>query len=150
MKKIRIASWEPCLIINRGAFNNSKLVYLLLANKKVLYKPYGLQSRIVYIGTTKNGADRFAVSAVERGKTVLSKHGINQLKVFTVTCEGVKGEKTWKKLEDAFLYNFREYYGCKPLLNKQCGPRRKEDLPTYFSEAKIERIIRDFSHLKIK
>ncbi len=148
MKKVRIIGKEPCLIINRGAFHDNKLVYVLLANRRVRYKPYDLRSRIVYIGTTKRGADRFAVSAVERGRDVLFRHGIHQIKVYTVTCQGARGVKTWRKLEDAFLYNFREYYGCKPLLNKQCGPRRKEDVATCFQESKIEKIIKHFSNLK--
>lgn len=151
MKKIRIVSKEPCLIINRGAFHDDKLVYILVANKKYPYE-HGLKSRIVYIGTTKRGADRFAVSAVERGKSILQHHGITQVKVYIVTCEGIKGAKTWKKLEDAFLYNFHQCYFCKPLLNKQWGPRRKEEIALYFStpqaEKKIERIIAYFSNLK--
>lgn len=152
MKKIRIVSKEPCLIINRGAFHDDKLVYILVANKKYHYGD-GLKSRIVYIGTTKRGADRFAVSAVERGKSILQHHGIRQVKVYTVTCKGVRGAKTtWRKLEDAFLYNFRQYYFCKPLLNKQGGPAHKEEIAPYFStsqaEKKIEKIISYFSNLK--
>jgi hypothetical protein len=147
MRNIHIVSKEPCLIINREAFHDDKLVYILVANKKYDYGD-GLKSRIVYIGTTKRGADRFAVSAVERGKSILQHHGITQLKVYTVTCKGVRGAKTWRKLEDAFLYNFHEYYSCKPLLNKRRGPKRKEKIDSSFREARIEKIIAHFSNLK--
>lgn len=146
MKKIRIVSKEPCLIINRGAFHTDKLVYILCSNKKHRYPRN--ESKIVYIGTTKNGAARFATSLVNKGKDILRRYGISQIKVYTVTCKGVQGAKIWRKLEDAFLYNFLEEYGRIPILNKQCGPKCKKDISTLFSEQKIDKIIADFSNLK--
>lgn len=146
MKKLQIST-KPCLIIERRAFYANKLVYVLCANKKHRYQ-WG-RSKIVYIGTTEKGADRIGNSVVNKGRDILDHHGINQVKAFMVTCSGGRGMKDWpKKLESAFLYNFREYYGCIPLLNKQCGPKQKEDVSTNFSEAKIDRAIAYFSNLK--
>lgn len=146
MKKLKIST-NPCLVIERQAFYTNKLVYILCANRKHRY-PWG-RSKIVYIGTTEKGADRVGNSVVNRGRDIFDHYGINQVKAFTVTCQRGKGMKYWpKKLESAFLYNFREYYGCIPILNKQCGPKRKEDVSINFSEAKIDRAISYFSNLR--
>ncbi|MFH1642847.1 MAG: hypothetical protein ABIC04_08180 [Nanoarchaeota archaeon] len=146
MKKIRIVSKEPCLIISRGAFHSDKVVYICCANKKHKYDRN--KSRIVYIGATKRGAKRFSNSVVYKGKNILDRYGINQIKVYTVTCRGVRGTKIWQKLEDAFLYNFLEEYGRIPILNKQCRSKRKKDVSTFFPESRIDEIIDYFSNLK--
>lgn len=68
---VRLRSRKPAIIIDRGAFQDSKLVYIACANKKFRY-PWG-RSHIGYIGTTKKGAKRVASSAAFKGESLLSE-----------------------------------------------------------------------------
>lgn len=70
---------EPAMVVNKEAIGKDKLVYLVVADKKIKY-PTG-RSRIVYIGNTKNGANRIAQSAATRADEILGIHGVKKLKL---------------------------------------------------------------------
>jgi hypothetical protein len=134
---------NPCLTINRVAFHNDKLVYIACANKGVRY-PWG-KSKIVYIGTTKKGANRIASSAAWRGEVLLYDYGISHLKIHVVTCGRVQGAETWKKLERALLIRFREIFGNVPRANKVGKHLKWRDEKRYFAQEKLDRVIDCFS-----
>lgn len=101
--------------VNRIAIRNHKLVYVICANKKILY-PSG-RSPVVYIGTTKNGISRVAESAAYNSKDILGWHGVNSLQVRIVTCSLRQRVRTWHKLERALLLMFKDKYGSVPWCN---------------------------------
>ena len=99
--------------------------------------------RVVYIGTSKNGATRVAQSSADKGKKYLEDHGIRTLSAYIIAVPGKsKVTKIWKKLEDAMILAFIREYGAKPDANRQV-PRGKTELVfKYFSEQDILRILR--------
>ena len=92
---------SPALTITRQATKATELVYIAVANRPIKY-PHG-QSKIVYIGTTKNGAERIAASAAKKAKDMLGIFGVTHLEFFVVTCTSKGGVKTWHKLERGLL-----------------------------------------------
>lgn len=71
---------NPAVTITRTATKSTELVYIAVANKPVKY-PEG-RSKIVYIGTTKNGAERIAASAAAKAKDILGIFGRISLRIF--------------------------------------------------------------------
>jgi hypothetical protein len=115
-------------------------VYLLTVNKPYRYT-YG-RSRIVYIGTSKNGASRVAQSAVYKGKPFLQDFGINTLSAFVITVPGTQNVRRWKQLESALLLAFRREYGEKPRANKQQPRTKPETVFKDFKERTLVDILR--------
>jgi hypothetical protein len=81
---------QPALVVNRIATGKT-LVYVLCQDKKFRY-PYR-RSRVVYIGTTKNGRDRIAGSAASHAEDILGGHGIARFQARIVTCREVHAVK---------------------------------------------------------
>jgi hypothetical protein len=102
---------------NRISIGSLKLCYVICANRMIRYK--NGNSRIVYIGTTKNGIARVAPSAAYRATVILQEHGINSLEIRIVTCGVRRRVRTWFKLERALLLRFKERYGDVPRCNVQ-------------------------------
>lgn len=132
---------DPAMVVNKEAIGNDKLVYFMVADKKIKY-PTG-RSRIVYIGTTKNGASRFARSAASRADDILGIYGIRRFEVRVATCKPSKRIKSWIKLERAFLLAFREEYGDVPHCNSQGSKMKVKDEYDYFARNRIRQIIDD-------
>lgn len=125
--------------VTKVSIGKDKLVYAILADKKVSY-PTG-RSRVVYLGTTKKGIGRIARSVAARAKDILDIHGVQEFTVRVITCHPRKNVKTWFKLERAMLLVFKDIYGKIPRCNKQ-GKRMKErDEFKYFRRKRIERIL---------
>ena len=80
--RIKYRDW-PAVVVHRAAFKNKKLVYVGRANRRYRY-PWG-RSRIVYIGTTGNGASHVASSAAKKGEDLLFEHGIKEVEFSVVT-----------------------------------------------------------------
>ena len=55
---------SPALIVERMPLDGNKMVYMLVQDRKHTYRTG--RSRVVYIGTTRNGRDRIAQSAAFR------------------------------------------------------------------------------------
>jgi hypothetical protein len=115
------------------------MVYILAANKYLKY-PNG-RSRILYIGTTKKGAGRPAVSAVNKASQVFGKlHGVKTIEVHIATCRPRQSTPTWKHLESSLLDAFRKKYFDLPRYNK-VRPRPKDGL---FRDKALASLIEQF------
>ena len=137
----------PALVVTRSAIGTKKLVYVLVANKKVSY-PQG-KSSIVYIGTTTKGLARVAASAAYRALSVLRQKGIKQLSAYILTYKGIPGLKdTHKHLERAALAIFKLNYGHIPSANKQGGSIwHAQKSFKYFRHSIILKKLRQFEEL---
>ncbi|MGD0596124.1 MAG: hypothetical protein ABSA64_01210 [Sedimentisphaerales bacterium] len=134
---------QPSVIINRTAFKDTRLVYVARANRKLRYKL--ARSRIVYIGTTRVGANRIAVSAAKKGEELLSNYGVKHLEFNIVVCGRLQGVETWRKLERALIIRFRELYSDPPKANKTGEKMRWKDERQYFSLSRLDKIIAELS-----
>jgi len=140
MRKLKVrASKTSLLTLTRSHQWVDKMVYILVANKPHKYR--NGRSRILYIGTTKKGADRPAASAVNKASEAFYElHGVRTIEVHIVTCSPRKAMQTWKRLESALLNVFRNRYFQLPKYNK-VRPTPREGL---FSPAALEKIISKF------
>lgn len=131
--------------INRNATSNDKLVYVAVSNKHIKY-PNG-SSKIVYIGTTKNGAYRIAISAAQRAYDKLYDHGTNSLFFYVVTCTPRNGVKTWHKLERALLIRFREIFDSPPQLNLHGIKMKWTNERDLFTLSRLDAVIKYYSDI---
>ena len=122
---------------------DEKLVYVLVANKKLQYK--NARSSIVYIGTTKNGGSRIAQSVAIRAKRILGLHGVTEFQARTVSCKPRQRVKMWHKLERAMLLCFKEIFGQTPECNVQGKNFVETDEFEYFAKTRIKRVLEDLS-----
>lgn len=143
--KVHVSS-EPVMTVERGILKESKLVYLLTVLKGVKYG--NGRSKIVYVGMTKSGVSRIAVSAAYRSD-VLNEHGIRRLDVHIVSSSAKRGAKNWwTHLEHALLAGFRARYFQLPRLNKQGQKLRyTEALEKRFKHKAIDKILDKFEPL---
>jgi hypothetical protein len=132
---------EAALIARRIILRDEKLVYVLVANKKINYDTG--RSAIVYIGTTKNGGSRIAASVAGRAKRILSLHGVTEFSARTLACRPRQRVKMWRKLERAMLIGFKELFGEIPECNVQGKNFKETDEFRYFARARVHRIIED-------
>ena len=129
--------------VTRVSIANKKLVYVLVADKKMKYE--GERSRVVYIGTTKKGASRVARSVAARAESILSLHGVREFHARIVTCKPRQGVKMWRVLERAMLLMFKEMYGEVPRCNGQGQKMKERDEFKYFTRGRIRRILEDLA-----
>ena len=134
---------DSALEVSRVSIGRDKLVYVLIADKKLGYKSG--RSRVAYIGTTKKGLARVAQSAATKADDILGNRGILKLHARIVTCRPRQSVKMWLKLERALLLCFREEFGEVPQWNSHGKSMRTVDEFQYFSKARISRIIEDLS-----
>lgn len=133
----------PVIVIARAALHEQRLVYLACANKLIKYERG--RSRIVYIGTTKNGIDRIAASAARTAKRFLNHHGVQSLECFVVTCRRRPGLSTWKKLERSLLLAFKDVFGQVPLGNTQGKNTFWDDELSYFKLKRLRDVVSSHS-----
>ena len=115
------------------------MVYILAANKPQKYR--NGRSHILYIGTTKTGADRPAASAVNKASDAFYRlHGVKTIDVHIVTCAPRRAMQTWRQLESALLDVFWNRYFQLPKYNK-VRPAAKEGL---FSTRALTKVIGRF------
>lgn len=134
---------EPALIARRVILKDEKLVYVLIADKKVDYKKG--RSKVVYIGTTKKGGARIAQSVAWRSKDIFAMHGVKEFSARTISCRPRRHVKMWRKLERAMLLAFKEIYEDIPSCNIHGVNYSERDEFQYFSKARVKRIIEDLS-----
>lgn len=139
MAVLRIkCSKKPLLTVVRSKQWTRKMVYVLLASKAYKYK--NGRSRIVYIGTTAQGAGRPAASAVNKASEAFGTlHGVKTIEVHIVTCSRRKALQSWLHLESALLYTFRKEYFEPPKYNKQRGSHSN-----LFRRSALEKLILQF------
>lgn len=135
---------EPALIADRVTVGKDKLVYVIIADKRLSY-PNG-NSKIVYIGTTKKGISRVAASAALKVNEALKKYsGIKKLTVRIVTCKPRQKVRTWFALERALLTAFRLRYGKLPKSNLKGEKLNPDVVFTLFARKRMGEIIDDLS-----
>jgi len=128
--KTHLAS-KSAMTVHRRILTKDRIVYLLVGKKPFKYKRG--RSRIAYIGTSRQGAQRIANSAGYRADEVFSKRGSKQMEVFIASCAGIPGLKSWGYLERAFLALFYARYKSLPLCNKRGRYTFDEKLSGMFS-----------------
>jgi hypothetical protein len=138
---------RPTVTITRQAVKVPELVYIAVANKLIKY-PSG-QSRIVYIGQTKNGARRIAASAARKASDILGEHGITHLEFFVVTSTSKADLRPWRKLERGLLLAFKEIYGAQPNCNIVGKKMKWTDELKYFTLHRLKTVIGQYSNIPI-
>lgn len=134
---------NPAVTITRTATKSTELVYIAVANKPVKY-PEG-RSKIVYIGTTKNGAERIAASAAAKAKDMLGIFGVSHLEFFVVASTSKGNIKTWHKLERGLILAFREKFGAQPQCNVVGKKLKWSDELEYFTRSRLDSVIDKYS-----
>jgi hypothetical protein len=129
--------------ITRVAMRANKLVYVIVADRKVRY-PLG-SSGIVYVGTTKKGVSRVAQSAAYWTEDVLALRGVRAFRVRILTCPPRQKVKTWRLLERALLVGFRALYGRVPRYNSQGRRMRLRDESRFFSYQRVKEILQELA-----
>ena len=129
--------------VTRVAVGRAKLVYVIAADKKIRYAEG--RSRVVYIGTTKQGMPRVAQSAAYWTDTVLELHGVRAFNVHLVTCPPRQGVKVWLKLERALLLTFREMFGEVPHCNTHGKRMKVTNEFRYFRQHGLRILLDDLS-----
>jgi hypothetical protein len=129
--------------VEKISVGNQKLVYVLLADKKIRYDKG--RSRIVYIGTTKNGIDRVAQSVAARADKIFQQWGVTEFDARIVTCGARQRVKTWHKLERALLLTFRATYGRVPLCNVIGHGLTERDEFQIFSKKRLRGVVEDLA-----
>lgn len=140
MSVLRVYKPMKVMSIERDALERERLVYFLLANKKLKHQEG--RSKIIYIGQTRNGIKRIAESAASN-ISVLQEHGVNTVQVYTVACKPRQNVNSWKKLERAMLLEFRSLYDDVPMYNTQGKNYTEQDEFRYFSRTRIRKILQD-------
>jgi hypothetical protein len=134
---------DPAISVTSVAIGDQKLVYVLVADRKIRYEDG--KSRIVYIGTTKNGVNRVANSVGFRAEDILGERGVRSFDARIVTCTPRQHVKTWHKLERALILEFRELYGEIPLCNSHGSRIRGTDEFRYFRKARVRDILEELA-----
>ena len=134
---------DPALHATRVSVGKSKLVYVLVTDKRLEY-PLG-KSRIAYIGTTKRGLRRVATSAARHADQILSLRGVRSFVARVVTCQPRQRVRTWLVLERALLLAFRERYGSQPKCNSHGKRIKVRDEFEYFRRKRLVEILDEIS-----
>jgi hypothetical protein len=134
---------DPALELTRVSVGKAKLVYVLIADKKIRYE-LG-KSRIAYIGTTEKGSERIAQSVAARADDILSIRGVRSFHARIITCSPRRKVKNWRQLERALLIKFREMFGEVPYCNSHGKRMKRAKEFGYFAETGIELALEELS-----
>jgi len=144
MKRLRISlKRHEAITVDRVSIGRQKLAYVICADKKLRYGEK--RTKIAYIGTTKNGIDRFAQSAASRSDEVLRLNGVERLTVHVVTCTPRRRVKTWHKLERALLLMFKDMFDEVPICNTQGKNFKWSGEREMFSVQRLRTVLEDLS-----
>jgi hypothetical protein len=120
VQRLRISlKRREAITVDRVSVGKLKLAYVICADKKLRYGKK--RSKIAYIGTTKNGIDRFAQSSASKSDQVFDLRGVKRFTVHVVTCTPRQNVKSWHKLERALILRFKDLFGAVPRCNVQGG-----------------------------
>ena len=134
---------REAISVDRITVGKLKLAYIICADRKIRYEK--MRSRIVYIGTTKNGISRVAQSAASRSDKVLGLRGVGRFTVHIVTCTPRRNVKSWHKLERALLLTFKEMFGQVPTCNTHGKNTRWKGEEELFRKKRLRQVIEDLS-----
>jgi len=135
---------QAALRATRVSIGKQKLVYVLVADKKLKYAN-GKKSRIAYVGTTRKGVARIAQSVAGRAEEILSLRGVLEFHARVVTCTPRQNVRTWHKLERALLIQFKEMFGEVPKCNSHGSKMKETDEFSYFRRAAVTSVIEELS-----
>lgn len=127
----------------RVTIGKSKLVYVLVADKKIKYK-LG-RSRIAYIGTTRIGGPRIAQSVAARAEDILRLYGVRSFHARVITCKPRRNVQTWRFLERALLIVFKETFGSVPTCNSHGKSMRRSKEFEFFADNGLAHVIAELS-----
>ena len=134
---------EHAMHATRVSIGKSKLVYVLVADKKLKYASG--KSRIAYIGTTKKGTSRIAQSVATRAEDILGIRGVRSFHARVVTCRPRKHVKTWHYLERGLIIKFREMFGEIPMCNTQGKNMKRAKEFAYFADNGLQLVLEELS-----
>lgn len=134
---------DAALTATRVSIGKQKLVYILIADKRLRYGK--AKSRIAYIGTTRRGVGRVAGSVASRANAILSLRGVRSFHARVVTCPPRQKIATWLKLERALLLSFKWKFGAVPICNSHGKGMKERDEFQYFSKRAANAIIEELS-----
>lgn len=130
------------IVVDRSVIKTKHLVYLFVADKPQRY-PWQ-HSRILYVGTTAKGVARITASVAARSKDIFTRYKLRRFRVRVVTCTKRAGLSSWKVLEKDLLRRFKALHGAVPLLNQQGRKWKPHHLSGYFTEQRLDKILRTF------
>ncbi|SUE63191.1 Uncharacterised protein [Roseomonas gilardii subsp. rosea] len=130
---------NPAMVVSKVAIGDEKLVYVACASRKLRY-PKG-NSPVVYIGTTKKGAERLFSSAAYRADDILNIHAVDSFEVRVITCRPRQNVKTWLRLERAMLVAFKERYGDIPRCNVHGAGMTEDGVFDLFARSRVMAIL---------
>lgn len=134
---------DPALEATRVSIGKQKLVYVLVADKRLYYPKK--KSRIAYIGTTKRGLRRVAGSVASRADEILALPGVRSFVARLVTCQPRQRVQTWRVLERALLLKFREIYGAPPRCNHHGKRLKVRDEFAYLRPSRVAAVLDELS-----
>ncbi|WP_420008413.1 hypothetical protein [Xanthomonas sacchari] len=144
LRRIKLSlNRDPAMHATRVSIGKAKLVYILVADKKLKY--VGGKSRIAYIGTTRKGTSRIAQSVAARADVILSIRGVRSFHARIVTCRPRRKVKTWHYLERALLITFKEMFGEVPACNSHGSNMKRGKEFDYFADYGLELVIEELS-----
>jgi hypothetical protein len=144
LRRIKLSlNRDHAMHATRVSIGKSKLVYVLVADKKLKYTDG--KSRIAYIGTTKKGTARIAQSVAARADDILGIRGVRSFHARVITCRPRRNVKTWHYLERALLIKFRELYGEVPACNSHGSNMKRGKEFDYFADHGLEQVIEELS-----
>jgi len=125
-----------------------KIVYFIRGDKPIEYPWEHKRSCILYIGTTKRKGRRPFETMMARAPRLLRIRGMKSLDFVYVKAPPRKRVDITKKLEKAFLHQFREIFGSFPRENKRVGSLG--DAYDYVNLNRVKTIIKELSHYKVR
>jgi len=129
--------------VTREVRGKKKLVYIIVAKKALKY--HQGRSKIVYIGTTRNGVNRLAQSVAARAPKVLNIRGVREFLVRIMVCAPRPNVKTWEKLERTLLIVFRQRHEELPKCNVAGKKMKLRDEFSYFKRERLEKLLDEIS-----
>ena len=139
MRKLKPGRPKPVLTLSRDALKHERLVYVLIANKKLKYR--NGRSAVAYIGTTKRGVARVASSAAQRARSIFDHYGVRSVEARVIACPPRKRVKAWLQLEKALIYTFFNTYHEVPRCNTQGKRGRPPRGKPLFSDSGLRKLI---------
>lgn len=144
LRRIKLSlNRDHAMHATRVSIGKSKLVYVLVADKKIKYAEG--KSRIAYIGTTKKGTSRIAQSVAARADDILGIRGVRSFHARVITCRPRRNVKTWHYLERALLIKFKALFGEVPACNSHGINMKRGKEFDYFANHGLDLIIEELS-----
>lgn len=146
MNRLRISlKRREAITVDRISVGKLKLAYVICADKKLRYGKK--RSRIAYIGTTKNGTDRFAQSAASRSDEVFDLRGIERFYGSCCDMHASPEGEIVAQVGKGTHPEIQGLFGAVPRCNRQ-GKHKNylwSDEVDLFSVRRLETIIEDLS-----